>query len=145
MANKVYTEEDIQNYADGNFSGDLEDFRIFIEQNPEARKSLEMYEQLFVQFSQPQEPVDIPHNLADQVIASIQARQSKEEGRAEKYLEAGLAFILLTGLVLSVIMGPDFKFLSNDVLSGSLAALVMGLLVWIFAKVELEGKRKIYQ
>jgi hypothetical protein len=145
MSNKRYTDQDIQDFLDGSFSGDQEDFQLFIEQNPVEKKKLEFYKSLFSLMSQQEETGQLPVNLAEQVVILIERKQRVKEAK-----EAKLASLILVTIVLIVIalslsyIGLDAIVFSFGAIPGIIAVLIMGLFIWLFAKVDIDAKRRIY-
>ncbi len=74
MTKKRYTERDIQDYLDGSFAGDKEEFESYIEQNSAMKDIFAVYSSLYALIkAEPREAAGFP--LADRVLQRIQAKK----------------------------------------------------------------------
>ena len=133
---KQYSEEELQSYAEGNFTGDVEELRRFIAQNPAAGQSVELYKQLFASIGtvyQDHEPVNLPVKLTSMIEAKRQSRESR-------WLTLGIAAMVLaaTGIVAKNFVAGIFT------MPVIIAVLILGLFAWLSAKIEIAERRRIF-
>ncbi len=75
---KQYTENDIQDYLDGTFTGNVNDIEKFFQQNFNAQKNLQAYKALYAGIEN-QMPPSPSIDLASSVIKIIENRKDKKE------------------------------------------------------------------
>lgn len=139
---RQYSEEDLQSYAQGNFTGNVDDLTSFIAQNPAAAESVELYKQLFAAFgtvySADHDPVNLPVKVASLVHAKLAAKQARE-GR---WLTTGIGALVLAAIAIfirNIVPGiPAYA------LPAAGAVVVIGLFVWLAAKIEIDERKRIF-
>jgi anti-sigma factor RsiW len=87
-----FTETDIQDYVDGNFSGDRVALLRFLENDAEAALQLRLYRALKLALKE--EPGLFVPGLADKVLAKIEERKTAAEPR---WTSAGILVLVLLG------------------------------------------------
>jgi hypothetical protein len=141
MSQKRYTERDIQTFLDGNFSGDVLDFERFIEEDPDAKVKLELYTSLFALIRKQQRESYLPTDFPETTIASIEANKK----RKDEWLVSMVPVVILTSLALaSVLYFVNTIFYYVDSILALITALAVGVTVWLFARVEVAEKRRLY-
>jgi hypothetical protein len=145
MNSKRYTDKDIQDFLDGSFSGDHEDFQLFIMQNLAAKKKLEFYKRLFSLMGQEEETGELPVNLAGKTVMLIEAKQRVKEAKEARLMSIIMVTIVLIVIALSLsYIGLGAMIFSLGTIWGIIAVLIMALFTWLFAKAEIDAKRRIY-
>ncbi len=76
---KIYSEQEIQDYADGTVAGDVKDMEEYLENNAWAQKELQQYKALFLAIGDEALP-SLSFDLASSVVANLEKR--KEAGEA---------------------------------------------------------------
>ena len=141
----TYSEKDIQDYLDGIFLCDEEAIRVFIEQHPEVKKQVELYRNLYSLLEQQPVADEVSLNLADRVVGVIQARQEQRMAREAKLLNQCLLVIGLITLGIVVWkFGWHQLFFSLEKISVLVVLLLAVILTWVFARVEMEAKHRIF-
>jgi anti-sigma factor RsiW len=74
----MYTEQDIQDYLDGNFAGDTAGMEEYLAHHAGAQKQVQMYNLLYAGLKE-QAPVALSVNLADAVMHRLQRRAAAKE------------------------------------------------------------------
>jgi len=141
MSTKQYTDRDIQDFLDGKFSGDQNDFMLFIEQNADAMKQLEFYKLLFSLISQQVKQAELPMDFAESIVTAIQVKKRAKE---ERVLNVSLVMAMCIGAAIWCIYFRNILFFYLNNFFGLTAFLVVVLLAWLFTKIEIDAKRRIY-
>lgn len=94
-----YTEQDIQDYLDGRFSGDAAALQNYLAQHPEAQRQVEMYRLLYAGIkAQPVESLSI--DLAGAVTAKIEERSKAKELRWSRTVSAVVSALAVAALAI---------------------------------------------
>ncbi len=97
MIMNQYSEQDIQDYVDGIFSGDAKDLETYLETNDNAQKQLQLYKALYSAIEQQPAPY-LSIDLAGCVIDRIEKRK---EARETVWAKVAV-FVLATLIVIAV-------------------------------------------
>ena len=135
-----YSDEDLQSYAEGNFKGNIEDIESFIQQNPAAQQSVELYKKLFTAFTTAYQQDHQPVNLPGKIASAINAKQSAKQAKEGRLLSISIAAMVLIAIGI---------FMRNVILAAYTMPMLAGvvimiLFVWVFVKVEIEERKRIY-
>ena len=78
METDKYSEQDIQDYANGKFIGDRSNFEDYLRRNPALLSLVKEYQNLYGLLNTTEAP-SLSFNLADAVVAKIEQQQYKKE------------------------------------------------------------------
>lgn len=134
-----YSEEDLQSYAEGSFTGDAEGIKTFIAQNPAAAESVDLYKQLFAAFVKLYQADREPVNLPRKVALLVQAKQQPKESR---WLTVGIGALVLVAIGM---FAKNFVYaLPAYTMPVAAAVVIMALFVWLSAKIEIAERKRIF-
>lgn len=135
-----YSDEDLQSYAEGNFKGNIQDIESFIQQNPAAQQSVELYKNLFTAFSTAYQQDHQPVNLASKIASAINAKQSAKHAKEARLFSISIAAMVLIAVAIFMrnIIPAAYTL---PMLAG---VVIMVLLFWVFVKIEIEERKRIY-
>ena len=134
-----YSDEDLQSYAEGNFKGNIQDIESFIQQNPNAQQSVELYKNLFAAFGTAYQQDHQPVNLPGKVASVINAKRSAREVRITGIFIGVIALAAIVVFVRNII-----PVAQNQTVLILIAGSIMILLAWAFAKTELTERKKLF-
>src|SRR5687768_1596057 len=89
-----YSEQDLQDYATGNFSGDRSNFEAWLQRNPDLLNQVKKYQNLYSLLGTNETP-SLSFNLADKVVSAIRQQEYKREAPKSNLLPYLL--VLITG------------------------------------------------
>ena len=135
-----YSDEDLQSYAEGNFKGNIQDIESFIQQNRAAQQSVELYKNLFTAFSTAYQQDHQPVNLPGKIASAINAKQSAKQAKEARLFSTSIAAMVLIAIAIFVrnIIPAAYTL---PMLAG---VVIMVLFVWVFVKIEIEERKRIY-
>src|SRR5215213_9219001 len=118
----LYSDEDLQSYAEGNFKGNIEDIESFIQQNPVAQQSVELYKNLFAAFSTAYQQDHQPVNLSGKVASVINAKQSAKQAKEGRLFSISIAVMVLIAIAI---------FIKNIIPGGYTMPMLVGVVVMV--------------
>ena len=98
METKKYSEQDMQDYAEGKFQGDQSDFETYLKENPTAFLIVTEYQQLFASLEKHEIP-RLSFNLADAILFTVEEKQYAKEDQHFRILSLFLILIAVGALV----------------------------------------------
>lgn len=145
METPKYSEQDIQDYASGNYVGDVSAFEAYLQNNPAALAQVKQYQELYnlIQI----EPIpSLSFNLADTVISKTHQHKLAPEPKAMRMLP--YAAVLLGVLALLITL----KYLSLDLLLSfsidfnliAVSAIIMIVFLVGFYHVEIKRRQESF-
>ena len=138
-----YTEQDIQDYLDGNFQGDARAFENYIQQNSEAQQLMRYYRLLYKGLEQEAE-MGLSFNLQDAVVAKTLHKKEKHSP-AYRLLNALTA---LTAVAVIIFCWNAFEIGSmfNNIEPMYVLLLpLLGAFMLAWHSIELAARKKKYQ
>ena len=139
---KTYTEQDMQDYLDGNFTADTDDLQNYLKQNPEAQKAVEIYHLLYAAIKE-QPRVSLSIDLANSVVGKIEKREKAKELRWTQ------AAFITTSMLVVIALIVSYKYFGMENLYDVIGAgLLLLCILFFFAFVfgfhfiELQVKKK---
>ena len=139
METNKYSEEDIQDYASGNFRGNQTEFETFLKLNPWAERTLTEYRQLFNTLKNQEIPA-LSFNLADNVIIKVEQKQKSLERRHFKIL-TGVLIIIAVGAFVTTLRQLNFGLLIFSANASLLPLSAVLILLFSFAFYRLDIKQ----
>ena len=135
-----YSDEDLQSYAEGNFKGNIGDIESFIQQNPAAQQSVEIYKNMIAAFSTAYQQDHQPVNLPGKIASVINAKQSAKQAKEARLFSIGIAAMVLIAIAI---------FIRNIIPDGYTMPMLVGvvimiLFVCVFVNIEIEERKRIY-
>ena len=139
-----YTDEDIQNYAAGTFSGDKKGFEEHLKNNPGLSNQVEEYKTLYQLLSQQNLTSLSLFNLADCVLEKI---EQKEEAKASLQFTLISCFLSLLTIGVIIIIQQYFSFESSftslfDKVLFIMTAVMIILFIMGFSMIEARQRQK---
>lgn len=143
MEADTYSEQDLQDYANGKFTGNIKNFEAYLQRNPALLNQVKDYENLYSLLNTNETP-SLSYSLADKVVSTIRQQEYKKE--APKFNLLPYILMLITGLAFFI----TFRFLDIKQTFSSLvdaglfltSAAVMILFFLGFYYVEINQKQK---
>ena len=144
MQNK-FSEQDIQDYAAGRFTGDHRAFEELLNADQQIQARVKAYQELF-RILATDAPPSLSFNLADRVIQQVQ--QQSHAAEPKPFQSVNYMLILLLGA--AVVIGLrqfDFKLLTftSDFNLFFVSALAIVLFISGFHIVELKQREKRWE
>ena len=133
-----FTDEDIQNYVDGTFTGNIAALEDYIQQNPLAQQQVEHY-RLMIKTISEQEVPRLTFDLAGAVISKVQRKKPRS---------SNIGLIAASVVTIAIVLWLlPFNSLFNDIDNPILfVILFMALcaLLGMFHAPEIVKRRKIF-
>lgn len=124
-----FTDNDIQDYLEGVFTGDVNALEEYINNTDEGRKRLDSFKSLFSMLQEAPRPA-LKISLADSVIAALDARNAKPGFNWNMLLWIITGCCIMGALVSVYLFIDDFSFL-NQVADSGLVILIIVAIVLI--------------
>ncbi len=134
-----YSEQDIQDYADGTFAGDVKDLEEYLGNNARAQKELKQYKALFSAIGDEDLP-SLSIDLGSSVVARLEKRKESREASWTK-----LAFFVLAALMV-IAVSLCFSYFGMHKLFNAagiiyLIALVSFVIAFHFIEFRVKNKK----
>src|SRR4051812_13709396 len=105
-----YSEEDLQDYLDGIFTGDAAELRAQIEANPEWKLQLSEYKTLYTLIREERTELTIP-GFADRIAMIVEQKNEKKSRRREQVFLYAFGSIVVAGALYCIsLLHPGLNF-----------------------------------
>jgi len=143
MEENKYSEQDIQDYAAGIFTGDKSDLKAYLSVYPKAANQFKAYQNLFSLLNH-EKTNSLSYNLADKVLAKLDQKEKAKEPVQFQLLPTLVIALTLVALVFT------YRHFSLGVIFNSfpdsglliLVTVLMFLFLGGFTLVELKQRRR---
>jgi hypothetical protein len=138
-----YSEEDIQDYACGNYKGDKEKFEAYLSEDPSAWVEVQKYRELYNIIQMETLPA-LSFNLADKVINKIHQREHVQSRQSFPVLTYVFILVVACALLITTIFfysNLNFSFFAEEGIT-ILSALVMLAFLIGFYYIERKSQQE---
>ncbi len=134
-----YSEQDIQDYVDGTFAGNVKDMENYLQTNHSAHKNLQLYKAVYSAIEQQPVP-SLSIDLAASVISRIERRKEARETVWAK----GVFFVLAMLIVIALLLCYSYYEMHNLFNAAGiifLIALIAFVIVFHFIDFRVKNKK----
>jgi hypothetical protein len=134
-----YTDEDIQAYAAGYFTGDTAEFKKQMDADRSLREEVDLYRYLFTGIQQ-QEEMQLSFDLPEAVLQKLPTLKQKQSK-----LPVTWFFAIITALIVWICLPVLSPYLSSvTVETTALAGCVLLIFIVVFHYAEYKRKYRLY-
>jgi hypothetical protein len=137
----AFTEQDLQDYFEGSFSGNAEALKQFFTRDSKRKALFERYRLLFEVVKEQQISFTVP-GMEQKLMASVQKQRERKRRMQDYWMIRGLVLMVLLGCGYSVSLLRRFSFDINALYSILIAIVVFGFLVFSYLGEVKSLKRK---
>jgi hypothetical protein len=138
----AFTEQDLQDYFEGSFSGNAEALQQFFSGDIERTAMFERYRLLFEVVKEHEISFTVP-GMEQKLMASIQKQRERKRRMQDSWMMRGLVLMVLLGCGYSVSLLRPLSFGSNALYSILIAMVVLCFLVFSYLG-EVKGLKRKY-